>query len=151
MNDSLLLEQVRLALESNEKQLEILRHDHLKLKNICNYLQDKQEQTLQKLLLQKLDHCEESFSWATSNEVSDVSEISEISELADSIDTLSNSTTVDSIGLYKMLELSGCVSNPQEYLQLINEYQRNFPGSMNKADYEIYKDITEYLQQKSHS
>lgn len=140
MNDSLLLEQVRIALESNEKQLEILRHDHLKLKNICNYLQDKQEQTLQKLLLQKLDQCEESFSWATSNEVSDVSEISD-----------SNSTTVESIGLYKMLELSGCVSNPQEYLQLINEYQRNFPGSMNKADYEIYKDITEYLQQKSHS
>lgn len=140
MNDSLLLEQVRIALESNEKQLEILRHDHLKLKNICNYLQDKQEQTLQKLLLQKLDQYEESFSWATSNEVSDVSEISD-----------SNSTTVESIGLYKMLELSGCVSNPQEYLQLINEYQRNFPGSMNKADYEIYKDITEYLQQKSHS
>jgi len=140
MNDSFLLEQVRVALESNEQQLEILRHDHEKLKNICNYLSEKQEQTLEKLLLQKLDDYEESFSSVTSNDLSDVSDISEISV-----------STVESIGLYKMLELSGCVSNPQEYLQLINEYQRNFPGSMNKADYEIYKDITEYLQQKSDS
>ena len=138
MNDAFLLEQVRLALESNEQQLDILRHDHEKLKNICNDLQEKQEQTLEKLLLQKLDDCEESFSSVTSNNPSDISEISD-----------SNSTTVESIGLYKMLELSGCVSNPQEYLQLINEYQRNLPSSMNKADYEIYKDITEYLQQKS--
>jgi len=140
MNDSLLLEQVRLALESNEQQLEVLRHDHEKLKNICNYLQEKQEQSLQKLLLQKLDECEESFSSVTSNDLSDASDISTISV-----------TTVESIGLYKMLEIDGCISNPQEYLQLINEYQRNFPGSMNKADYEIYKDITEYLQQKSQS
>jgi cysteinyl-tRNA synthetase len=140
MNDSFLLEQVRVALESNEQQLEILRHDHEKLKNICNYLKEKQEQTLEKLLLQKLDDYEESFSSVISNDLSDVSDISEISV-----------STVESIGLYKMLELSGCVSNPQEYLQLINEYQRNFPGSMNKADYEIYKDITEYLQQKSDS
>jgi hypothetical protein len=145
MNDSLLLEQVRLALESNEKQLELLRHDHLKLKGICNYLQEKQEQTLQKLLLQKLDECADSFTSYSSTDESN------ISELSDSIDTMSNSTTVESIGLYKMLELSGYVSNPQEYLQLINEYQRNFPGSMNNADYEIYKDITEYLQQKSES
>jgi hypothetical protein len=140
MNDSFLLEQVRVALESNEQQLEILRHDHEKLKNICNYLKEKQEQTLEKLLLQKLDDYEESFSSVISNDQSDVSDISEISV-----------STVESIGLYKMLELSGCVSNPQEYLQLINEYQRNIPGSMNKADYEIYKDITEYLQQKSNS
>lgn len=140
MNDSLLLEQVRLALESNKQQLEVLRHDHEKLKNICNYLQEKQEQSLQKLLLQKLDECEESFSSVTSNDLSDASDISAISV-----------TTVESIGLYKMLEIDGCISNPQEYLQLINEYQRNFPGSMNKADYEIYKDITEYLQQKSQS